>query len=154
MDALLKDLASFYRELDALLQPSNKDCGLCGACCLRTTSLRVYPPEMENIRRYVKNDRLLMLFEKFASNSIISIWGDTTGHCPFQEGLLCSVYPARPYHCRIYGPYHHQGRNLLKECVYQGAAKSYSRREELPLIEKLDLLIENYHKLTMEPQSV
>lgn len=154
MDALLKGLTSFYRELDDFLRPSQKDCGLCGECCLRTTTLRVYPPEKENIRRHVQNDRLLMRFEKFTSNTIISIWGDTSGNCPFQEGLLCSIYPVRPYHCRIYGPYHRQGRNLLKGCVYRGTAKEYSRLEELPLIEKLDRLVEDYQQLTTKPQSV
>lgn len=154
MDTLLKNLASFYLELDAFLQPSNKDCGLCGECCLRTTTLRVYPPEMENIKRSVQDDRLLELFYKFASNNVISIWGDTTGHCPFQEGLLCTIYPVRPYHCRIYGPYYPQGRDLLKGCVYQETAKEYSSREEMPLIDKLDRLIENYHKLNTGPRNI
>lgn len=151
MDTLLKDLASFYLELDEFLHPSHKDCGLCGECCLRTNTVRVYPLEIENIRRYVKNDRLLKLFEKFSSNSIISIWGDTSGNCPFQEGLLCSIYPVRPYHCRIYGPYYRQGLGLLKGCVYQGAAKEYSRREELPLIERLKSLVDDHQKLHMAP---
>lgn len=154
MDTLLEDLASFYRELDELLQPSYKDCGLCGECCQRTTTLRVYPPEMENIRRHMQDDRLLKIFEKFTSNTIISIWGDTTGNCPYQEGLRCSIYPVRPYHCRIYGPYYHQGRNLLKGCVYKGEAQCYSKREEMPLIERLDRLIEDYQNLTTAPQSV
>lgn len=153
MDTLLKELASFYRELDEFLQPSNKDCGLCGECCLRTTTLKVYAPEMENIRRNVQNNRLLTLFKKFTSNNLISIWGDTSGHCPFQEGLLCSIYPVRPYHCRIYGPYYHQGRHLLKGCVYHGTAKAYSRRGEMPLIEKLDQLIADYQELITEPQN-
>jgi Fe-S-cluster containining protein len=65
--------------------------------------------------------------------------------------LLCSIYPARPYHCRIYGPYYHQGRSMLKGCVYQGSAKEYSSREEMPLIETLDRLIEDYHKLATKP---
>jgi Fe-S-cluster containining protein len=154
MDVLLKDLASFYQELDAFLQPAHKDCGLCGECCQRTTTLRVFSPEMENIRRYVQDERLLKLFEKFTSNNVISIWGDTSGLCPFQEGLLCSVYPIRPYHCRIYGPYYHQEWGLLKGCIYQGTAKAYSKRKELPLIERLDRLIEDYHKLTVVPQSI
>jgi len=148
MDALLNALASFYQELDEFLQPFNKDCGLCGECCLRTTTLRVYPLEMENIRRSVQNNRQLALFEKFTSNSIISIWGDTSGNCPFQEGLLCSIYPIRPYHCRIYGPFYPRGRALLKGCVYQGTAKEYSKREEMPLLEKLNQLIAKYHELS------
>lgn len=149
MDALLKDLKSFYRELDDFLKPSLKDCGLCGECCQRTSSLKVYPLEMENIRRYAQNDRLFQRFENFTSNTAISIWGNTSGQCPFQEGLLCSAYPVRPYHCRIYGPYHNQARSLLKRCVYQKDTTVYSRREELPMVARLDQLIEDYQRMTM-----
>lgn len=141
MDSLLRNLASFYSKLEVVLQPSKRDCGVCGECCKAASMLRVYPLELENIKRYVNNERLINMFKDFANNAVIRIWGSTAGNCPFQDGALCGIYPVRPYYCRIYGHYDYRGKSLLKGCVYQGYAVIYSRREELPLIDEFDCLI-------------
>lgn len=142
MESLLKELEVLYSRLDEVLLPSYADCGTCGECCKRASALKVYPLEIEYIERYVKNDLLIKKFLAFANNAVISIWGNIAGHCPFQEGALCSIYRVRPYHCRIYGHYIHRERSLLDSCVYRRHATRYSRREELPLVKELDRLVE------------
>lgn len=144
MELLLGDLMSFYDRLDHILQ--SRACGICGECCKAISALKVYPIEVENIKKYVNNRWLMELFTKFANNKTISIWGSDSGFCPFQEGALCNIYPVRPYHCRIYGPYNPRGRSLLKGCVYHGHSISYFDRKELPLIEEMDRLTESYEK--------
>lgn len=139
MELLLKKLSEFYEKLDQVLLPSDRDCGICGECCKKASTLKVHPLEMENIRRYVQNGPLIKKFRDFTNNSVVKIW-NITGHCPFQEGALCGIYPVRPYHCRVYGHYDYLGKNLLKGCVYRGHAVSYRRREELPLVEEFDRL--------------
>lgn len=152
MDSLLKDLTGFYSKLDELLQPSNRDCGVCGQCCKAASMLRVHPLELENIRRAVQNELLFNRFQDFANNNVIRIWGNTAGNCPFQDGALCGIYPVRPYYCRIYGHYDHRGKSLLDGCVYRGHAINYSRREELPLVDRFDRLADAYAKLVGESQ--
>ncbi len=144
MNALLKDLMSFYAKLDHFMKDTDRDCGICGECCQKLYHLRVYPIEIENIRRYTADDLALEKFQKFANGTIVKIWGDISGQCPFQEGALCVIYPLRPYHCRVYGHYDYRGRSLLEGCVYQGYARAYYHREELPLINELDYLVETY----------
>ncbi|NPV73952.1 MAG: YkgJ family cysteine cluster protein [Pelotomaculum sp.] len=151
MDSLLKDLADFYARLDHFLLPSSRACGICGECCKAVSALRVYPLEMENIRMHIKNELLLDKFRNFANSDVISIWGSSSGYCPFQEGVLCGIYPVRPYHCRIYGHYDPRGKSLLKGCVYQGHAISYYKREELPMIDELDRLNDAFSKLSNKP---
>lgn len=151
MDSLLRDLMSFYSKLDEFLQPSNWDCGVCGECCKAASMLRVHPLELENIRRTVKDERSFNKFLEFAYNDATKIWGSTAGNCSFQDGALCGIYPLRPYYCRIYGHYDHQGKSLLDGCVYRGHAVSYSRREELPLIDQFDRLTDSFAKLIQEP---
>jgi len=126
MESLLKELAEFYEKLDQVLLPSGRDCGICGECCKKASMLKVRPLEMENIKRYVQSGPLIEKFRDFANNSVVKIW-NITGHCPFQEGALCSIYPVRPYYCRIYGHYDYLGESLLEGCVYRGHAVSYSR---------------------------
>ena len=147
MKLLLGDLKKFYARLDDILRPSSRSCGICGECCKTVSAIKVYPIEIENIKRHVKNERAMDKFAKFANNSVISIWGSDSGFCPFQEGELCVIYPVRPYHCRIYGPYNPRGKSLLKGCVYQGHSTSYFDRKELPLIEEMDRLSEAYEKI-------
>ncbi len=144
MNALLEDLMSFYARLDEFMRDSDRDCGICGECCKKLHQLRVYPVELENIRRHVADNSAIKKFQNFANGSVVKIWGDISGQCPFQDGALCAIYPLRPYHCRVYGHYDYQGRSLLERCVYRGYATAYNRREELPLIDELDHLVESY----------
>jgi Fe-S-cluster containining protein len=150
-ETLLHELAGFYEKLDLVLQPSNRACGSCGECCRNLSMLRVYPLELQNIRRYVHNDNLLKKFEDFSNNRIIKIWGDieALGHCPFQAGDLCAIYRVRPYFCRVYGHYNSQGNSLLKGCVYSGHSTAYLKREELPLYAELLQLVERKPQLVM-----
>lgn len=113
--------------------------------------LRVYPLELQNIRRYAHNDNLIKKFEDFSNNRVIKIWGDieALGHCPFQAGDLCAIYHVRPYFCRVYGHYNNQGNSLLKGCVYTGHSREYLRREELPLYAELLSLVERKPDLVM-----
>lgn len=146
MESLLNDLKVFYKKLDKVLQPSIRNCGACGECCIKASMLKIYPLELENIKRYVNNESSLKKFLDFANNTAIKIWGNTEGQCPFQTGVLCSIYPVRPYFCRIYGHYDYRGKNLLDGCVYKGHATVYNRKEELPLISELESLSDAYTK--------
>lgn len=138
MKSLLDDLAGFYEKLDQALQPSKRTCGACGECCIKASMLKIYPLELENIKRYVNNEYSIKKFLDFANSTAIKIWGTVEGQCPFQTGTLCSIYPVRPYFCRIYGLYDYRGRNLLDGCVYKGHATAYVKREELPLLGELE----------------
>ncbi|OQA09207.1 MAG: Flagellin N-methylase [Firmicutes bacterium ADurb.Bin373] len=133
MESMLHNLAKFYAALDEALQPLKRACGDCGECCRRASKLQVYPLELQNISRFVKNDYLIRKFIDFANNKVVKIWGDVEGQCPFQDGDRCSIYAVRPYFCRVYGPYNYRGKNLLKGCVYCGHSIIYFYREELPL---------------------
>jgi Fe-S-cluster containining protein len=144
MDLLLKKLNCFYEKLDLHLQSSKRDCGVCGECCKVTSVLRVYPLEMENIRRLVKNGVKMKRFRDFTGNQVVDIWGGPSGHCPFQEGDLCGIYAFRPYQCRVYGHFDYQGRSLPGRCVYRGHATRYTRREELPLYDEFNRLTKGY----------
>jgi Fe-S-cluster containining protein len=150
-ETLLHDLAGFYEKLDRVLLPSNRACGSCGECCRNLSMLRVYPLELQNIRRYIHNDKLIKKFEDFSNSRVIKIWGDieAQGHCPFQAGDLCTIYHVRPYFCRVYGHYNNQGNSLLKECVYTGHSRGYLKREELPLYAELLQLVERKPQLVM-----
>lgn len=150
MESLLKALEDFYAKLDRVLLPTGRDCGICGECCKRASMLTVHPLEIEYIRRYVKNNKLVKKFQDFAGSAVVKIWGNTAGHCPFQEGALCGIYPARPYYCRIYGHYDYLGNSLLDGCAYKGHAVTYSRREELPLIEEFDRLTAAFDNINFE----
>ena len=144
MDSLLKKLNCFYEKLDLYLESSKRDCGVCGECCKVTSVLRVYPLEMENISRRVKNRAKMKRFRDFSGNDLIDIWGGTSGHCPFQEGDLCGIYAFRPYQCRVYGHYDYKGGSLPVRCVYRGHAVRYDRREELPLFAEFSSLSRGY----------
>jgi Fe-S-cluster containining protein len=144
MVTMLHDLAEFYEKLDQALQPSKRVCGTCGECCVKASMLRIYPLELENIKRYVNNESSLKKFLDFANNVVVKIWGNVEGQCPFQTGLLCSIYPVRPYFCRIYGHYDYQGKNLLDGCVYRGHATVYTKKEELPLLYELEELSDTF----------
>lgn len=133
MESMLQALAEFYGLLDEVLQSSKRFCGACGECCRKASMLRVYPLELQNIRRYVNNEALIRKFVDFTNNKVVKIWGDIEGQCPFQEADHCSIYHVRPYFCRVYGHYNYRGNNLLKECVYRGHSITYFDREELPL---------------------
>lgn len=146
MELLLKELSEFYEKLDQVLLPSGRDCGLCGECCKKASMLTVRPLEMENIKRYVQDGPRFKKFCDFAQSSVVKIWS-ITGHCPFQEGTLCGIYPVRPYCCRVYGHYDYLGKNLLEGCVYRGHATIYSRREELPLKEEFDRLTAAFDRI-------
>lgn len=133
MESMLDDLAVFYNILDQALQPFKKTCGACGECCRKASRLQVFPLELQNIGKFVKNDYLMKKFIDFTKNKIVKIWGDVEGQCPFQDGNRCSIYAARPYFCRVYGPYNYRGKNLLAGCVYSGHSITYFDRSELPL---------------------
>ena len=147
MEAMLRDLADFYEALDLALLPSKRACGVCGECCRKASKLRVYPLELQNIRRYVKDDYSLRKFVDFTNNKVVKIWGDVEGQCPFQEGDRCSVYQVRPYFCRVYGHYNYRGNNLLKGCVYCGHSETYFERENLPLYHEFINLMERTPQL-------
>ncbi|TEB09391.1 YkgJ family cysteine cluster protein [Pelotomaculum propionicicum] len=137
MDSKLHELAEFYEKLDQVLQPSKRVCGACGECCIKASMLKIFPLELENIKSHVNNERSMKKFLDFVNNKIVRIWGMVEGECPFQTGVLCSIYPVRPYFCRVYGHYDYQGKNLLDGCVYKGHATIYYSREELPLYHEL-----------------
>ncbi|MFX4262281.1 YkgJ family cysteine cluster protein [Pelotomaculum propionicicum] len=147
MESLLNDLAEFYESLDAALQPTKQACGACGECCRKASKLRVYPLELQNIRRFVKDESCIRKFVDFSNNKVVKIWGDIEGHCPFQEGDRCSIYHVRPYFCRVYGHYNFRGSNLLKGCVYCGHSIIYYDRLELPLYEEFLKLMEKVPQL-------
>lgn len=147
MESLLHDLAEFYEALDDMLQPSKRSCGACGECCRKASKLRVYPLELENIKRHVKDDYAIKKFVDFSNNKVVKIWGDIEGQCPFQEGDHCSIYSVRPYFCRVYGHYNYKGNNLLKGCVYCGHSITYTSRDELPLYKEFINLMEKVPQL-------
>ncbi len=154
METLLGDLNNFYSKLSNLLQHSVKDCGICGKCCKVVSALQVFPVELENIKRQVKNEKKLNYFVEFINGAAIRIWGNIDGGCPFQENSLCEIYPIRPYYCRIYGLYDFRGTTLLYGCVYRDHTVIYSHREDLPLIDELDSLSNAYKTLLKKPEPV
>ena len=68
MNALLEDLMSFYARLDEFMRDSDRDCGICGECCKKLHQLRVYPVELENIRRHVADNSAIKKFQNFAKD--------------------------------------------------------------------------------------
>lgn len=147
MESMLHDLAKFYEALDQVLQPSKRACGACGECCRKASMLRVYPLELQNIRRCVKDESYMRKFVDFSNNKVVKIWGDIEGQCPFHEGDHCTVYVVRPYFCRVYGHYNYRGNNLLKGCVYCGHSTIYYDRGELPLYDEFINLMEKTTQL-------
>ncbi|MDD4334103.1 MAG: YkgJ family cysteine cluster protein [Desulfotomaculaceae bacterium] len=137
---MLRDLAAFYENLDQMLQPTKKVCGACGECCRKASMLRVYPLELQNIRRFVKDEYAMRKFVDFSNNKVVKIWGNVEGLCPFQEGNRCSIYVVRPYFCRVYGHYNYRGDNLPKGCVYFSHSITYFDKKELPLYDDLNSL--------------
>lgn len=147
MDTLLHDLVGFYKKLDQALEPSKRACGICGECCRKASRLRVYPLELQNIRRSVNDEYSIRKFLDFSNNKVVKIWGDIEGQCPFLDGDHCTVYDVRPYFCRVYGHYNFRGDNLLKGCVYCGHSTIYFDRKELPLYDDFLSLVESKHQL-------
>lgn len=82
IDQLLRDLNAVYREIPAM------ECAEgCSDCC---GPIRWSLIEQVNIARWLlKRGRPMLVSE-----------GED---CPYLEGGRCSIYPVRPYLCRIFG---------------------------------------------------
>lgn len=115
-----EELSELYSKLeDQLPQQAGNPCGECHACCTsdglnqhNVTSLeldyleeRVGSERIEEFRTFLKRDGEIPL-------------------CPYYaEG--CSIYPYRPYSCRVFGHFRREDTGMPEVCVFRGQEKIF-----------------------------
>ncbi|MGA9141941.1 MAG: YkgJ family cysteine cluster protein [Methanocella sp.] len=91
------------------VNPTNTfECAMCGQCCANQDVIQLTSYELYVLADYLKVPPL-ELFERCCTVAETSLNAQkhmyirtADGRCPFLDGRLCSVHPARPYACRAY----------------------------------------------------
>lgn len=138
MEHLIPQMQAFYDDFAAevkKLSLEEADCGDCGQCCgsppfLMTTS----DLEFLMIRRYVEENHLpqRVHFIPLSDEDPDRRESYLSWQCPFYSRLKgCTVYPVRPFACRILGPLS-QDPVITEGCAFK-RPKVYSIPPEIPL---------------------
>jgi Fe-S-cluster containining protein len=140
-------LDTFYKELDRTLQASSKECGACDKCC-KSAEVPYRGIEIDYVYDFLFRNNKTNLFEELVKLGFD--WGSNGQTCLFyrREGKACAIYPARPYRCRVYGPFAPAHAGLPEDCVYQ---ETVVKVETEKVAETLPLYKE-YNKLAWEYQ--
>ncbi len=132
---LFERLEQLYAEQE-LPRPPDNACGSCFTCCtargltghavseleLAYLADRVSPAAADSLRRYVRRER------NAAGELLYPV-------CPhYQEG--CTVYPHRPFSCRVFGHFREQGSRLPDGCLLAGSEREFPRGGALGSVPK------------------
>jgi tetratricopeptide (TPR) repeat protein len=121
---VLRDL---YRRLDGALAPaSGNPCGSCFACCTGPglTVQNVLSLEIEHLAdRYGRP--AAETFAAYAERRRDERGGLLHEVCPFYE-KGCTIYPDRPYSCRVFGHFKMRGTALPEGCVFEPSVRAVS----------------------------
>lgn len=123
---LLDRLERLYAE-QQLPTSSHNACGSCFTCCtargltrhavseleLAYLADRVNPAAADAMRSYVRRER----------NEAGELRYPVCPH--YQEG--CTVYPHRPFSCRVFGHFREQGSRLPEGCLLSGSEREFPR---------------------------
>ncbi|MHC9543602.1 MAG: YkgJ family cysteine cluster protein [Vulcanimicrobiota bacterium] len=136
MEHLIPQMHAFFDDFAAevkKLSLEEADCGDCGHCCesppfLMTTS----DLEFLIIKLYVEENHLphRVHFLPLTGESLDRRESYLYWQCPFYSRLKgCSVYPVRPFACRVLGPL---AQEPIEHCAYKKSS-IYSIPPEIPL---------------------
>lgn len=151
MNNYFKNLLDFYEELDLHLKDTYNEkvsCGECNRCCRYPYFyVSLYEPEYALIQEYIKEMKIpfRIHFEPFISTFLDKRVYHKDWLCPLYSKSAggCSIYPVRPFPCRVFGVY--QGvRGRIDECSYNSKAIVFKSLNELPFWEKYVDVLESY----------
>ena len=105
-------------------------CANCGKCCF---SISFYSLEYHRIVRYIAQKfspgelRQLFYLAINSEQRRVSVEGEDRFQCVFLDrgSALCSIYPVRPFMCRVYG----QNMDGTRECSRVESEQSFSAKE-------------------------
>jgi len=135
-------LENLYKKLDECLLPAVKNCGKCCICCLNLKETVFSFLEAEYINKrtgVIFGDNIGESLKKIRENHICLFCNLTDGKC--------SIYPFRPFRCRLYGPFAEETTSyLFKNCVYSSGAVIYPPEDKnsLPFFKEFHLLCRDY----------
>lgn len=131
-------MLDFYNSLDQHLKevyPGGKDCGSCNKCCCYPYYYMIlFTPEFDLLQAYIEEKRIpvRVRFDKLISRELDRRVYFRDWICPLYNfaDRGCSVYPVRPFSCRVFGPYSTKdGR--IDGCVFDDQIL-YKYTDDLP----------------------
>ena len=132
-----RQLADLYTRLDGELpQQTGNTCGDCAVCCTsdglnqhNVTALEldfieehVGPSKLDEFRLFLKRDGEIPI-------------------CPYYD-KGCTIYPHRPYSCRVFGHFRRKDTSLPEVCVFRGQEKIFGIGEYRDTVPEGEELIE------------
>jgi len=133
-----RNLLDFYNGLEnhtAKIDSGEYDCGKCSKCCRYPYFyLILYKAEFDLIQRYIEENKILIRirFDEIISRKLDKRVYYRNWVCPLYDygTHTCSIYPVRPFSCRIYGPYSTEA-GQIEGCVYENPV-IYEYTDDLP----------------------
>lgn len=131
-------MLNFYDSLDKHLKesyPHDKDCGTCSKCCRYPYFYMIlFTPEFDLVQAYIEETKtpVRVRFDKLISRKLDRRVYFKDWICPLYDfgNRGCSVYPVRPFSCRVFGPYSTKdGR--IDGCVFEDQ-NLYKYTDDLP----------------------
>ena len=131
-------MLDFYDSLDKHLKevyPYNRDCGTCNKCCCYPYFYMIlFTPEFELLQAYIEETKLpvRVRFDKLVSRKLDRRVYFKNWVCPLYNhaGRGCSVYPVRPFSCRVFGAYSTK-ESRIDGCVFDDQIL-YNFTDDLP----------------------
>lgn len=122
---LLHQLERLYLELPST---QGNACGSCFACCTAMNHFhhQVSPLELEYIAWKVGPEAARRMARYVARATLAEQLEFPT--CPhYDRG--CTIYPHRPFSCRVFGHYREQGTRLPEGCTFAGSEQEFARQD-------------------------
>ena len=147
---LLDALERLYLSLEPP-SPRPNACGTCRTCCTARGVDRQVVTELELglLARHYGPERA-QDFRRFASRERRPDGQFTFDPCPNLGPEGCSVYPHRPFSCRVFGHYRLEHTRLPDECHFRGSERSLPHQDyyrSFPGAEDLRVLSRDYQML-------
>ncbi len=131
-------MLDFYDSLEQHLReayPYEKNCGFCSKCCRYPYFYMIlFTPEFELLQSYIEEKRLpvRVRFDQLVSRKLDRRVYFKNWICPLYNfaDRGCSVYPVRPFSCRVFGPYSTDD-SRIEGCVFDNQIL-YKYTDDLP----------------------
>lgn len=139
-----------YSKVDrhtADLTGNRVDCGECNKCCCYPyLYMRLHKPEFDLIDDYIRLNKLPVRvhFESVSEKSADKRVFFRDWVCPLYSKSKggCSVYPVRPFACRIYGAYKGEGCEI-EGCAFENSI-TFKIADDIPIWKDYMNIISNY----------
>jgi len=134
--SMIKNLYDKLEEVLSKLNTAKVECYRCGACCSTPFFVTITDIEFNYIVNYMQENQIPVNFHFEVENgkSPDKRFGFSRWICPLFNRNGCSVYPARPFACRIFG--HYSALKFTRKiCAYKNPI-IFKEPPELPLWEE------------------